>query len=196
MAMHPFFMKGESMDLDEYQVGTRRTRTPQPTKRADFLHCNIGFKGEVGELLEIIKKDQFFGIPFDRDRVVKEAGDVLWYFASLLDLFDMTLNRVAKLDYDIDLVDREDPYAIAEVADDLGRKAAKVCPEPYPYYETNGFGLDRVTSALFFQYFKLLLGLLGITLEEVMEKNVEKLRIRYPEKWTAEDAASRKDEQQ
>lgn len=42
-------------------------------------------------------------------------------------------------------------------------------------------------------YIALALSVLGYTLEDVMEENIEKLRIRYPEKFTESDAIERKD---
>lgn len=47
----------------------------------------LGLPGEVGELLEHIKKDrrpEHNRKPLDKDEFIKEAGDVLWYLTRLV----------------------------------------------------------------------------------------------------------------
>jgi NTP pyrophosphatase (non-canonical NTP hydrolase) len=44
-------------------------------------------------------------------------------------------------------------------------------------------------------YISLALNALGVSMEECMEENIAKLKIRYPEKFTEKDALERKDKQ-
>lgn len=54
----------------------------------------IGLPNEVGELLDIVKKDLFHKKGYDRDEIVSEAGDVMWYLATILNHYGITLDEV------------------------------------------------------------------------------------------------------
>lgn len=56
----------------------------------------LGLAGEVGEVVDLIKKDRFQSQPFDRDKLRNELGDVLWYLTSLATSVGMTLQEVAE----------------------------------------------------------------------------------------------------
>lgn len=62
-----------------------------------------GIASEAGEVSDEIKKYIFHGKPLDRDKIIKELGDVRWYYQLLLNLLDATdeeviLTNVEKLD--------------------------------------------------------------------------------------------------
>lgn len=59
-----------------------------------LLLAAIGMSGEVGELVEHIKKHVFHNHPIDRAKIVKEMGDVEWYFNLLREEFDISLEEV------------------------------------------------------------------------------------------------------
>lgn len=67
----------------------------------------LGLSGEVGEVVELIKKLHYHDGadkkgPITRERILNECGDVLWYLTAMLQAFDYTLedcmnNNYAKL---------------------------------------------------------------------------------------------------
>lgn len=62
-----------------------------------------GLASEAGEVSDEIKKYIFHGKPLDRDKIIKELGDVRWYYQLILNLLDATdeeviLTNVEKLD--------------------------------------------------------------------------------------------------
>lgn len=64
------------------------------------VYLPLGLCGEAGEVSDKIKKvyrdkDGDFSEK-DKEEIVKELGDVLWYVAALSDLFGYTLNDVAR----------------------------------------------------------------------------------------------------
>lgn len=56
----------------------------------------LGLAGEVGELVDYLKKHLYHGYPLDRDKVKSESGDVLWYLSSLCSLAGLSLGEVAE----------------------------------------------------------------------------------------------------
>lgn len=83
------------MDLNEYQVESRRTYSQKPC--VDNLHiAALGICGEGGECAGVVKKHLEQGHPLDREKLIKEMGDTLWYLAFGADCLGMTLNEIAE----------------------------------------------------------------------------------------------------
>ena len=63
----------------------------------------LGLPGEVGEVLELIKKDRR---PLDRRKLIdkedltKELGDVLWYMTRIATIYDISLSEIAETNID------------------------------------------------------------------------------------------------
>lgn len=85
-----------------------------------LVHAQLGLTTEVGELADAVKKFLIYGQKLDRENVIEECGDILWYLTLALDT-------------------------------------------------------------------------IGSSVDEAMQNNVNKLKLRYPEKFTEKDAAERKD---
>ncbi len=64
------------------------------TDRERLMLAGMGLGGEAGEVCDHAKKVAFHGKDMDRDALVKEMGDVLWYFALIASLYDITLEEV------------------------------------------------------------------------------------------------------
>ncbi len=56
----------------------------------------MGLSGEVGEVVEHVKKHYFHGKPLLCDHLIKELGDVLWYVMYTADAIGSSLEEVAK----------------------------------------------------------------------------------------------------
>lgn len=87
------------MDAYLYQVLARRTLIDQPdaeyTGDEIMLVWNaLGLAGEAGEVADTIKKAVFHRHPLNRDELVKELGDVLWYVAALCTKLDVNMADV------------------------------------------------------------------------------------------------------
>lgn len=99
------------MNLDEYQALARTTASLEddPTSIRQLATLSLGLAGEAAEFLELamemavnagkiadyFKKVIGHGHPLDRERVVKELGDNLWYNAMLADLLHIPLSEIA-----------------------------------------------------------------------------------------------------
>jgi NTP pyrophosphatase (non-canonical NTP hydrolase) len=69
-------------------------------KLLSTLYCTLGLIGEAGEIAEKMKKiirDKSCEISEeDKDLLIKEDGDVVWYTGALAQEFDSTLEKVAE----------------------------------------------------------------------------------------------------
>ena len=88
--------------LEEYEDEVARTAGLEAGDPAAWSNAGLGIAGEAGEVADLIKKHLHHGRPLDRDALVRELGDVLWYitFAAHLagfSLADVMWVNVAKL---------------------------------------------------------------------------------------------------
>lgn len=64
-----------------YQSLAMRTCRHTPGSQQCLIEGALGLNGEAGEVAEVIKKAIFAGHPMDKDKLIEELGDVLWYIA-------------------------------------------------------------------------------------------------------------------
>ena len=63
-------------------------RTCKPLPLADHInHMGLGIAGEMGEIIDQLKKANIYGKPLDQTNIVEEVGDVAWYIAGIVNLF-------------------------------------------------------------------------------------------------------------
>ena len=78
--------------FDEYQShGMLRTYKP-----GRLLNHILGLCGEAGEAADMIKKDTYHSVPYKREEMVKELGDVLWYLTALAEDHGLRLADIAE----------------------------------------------------------------------------------------------------
>lgn len=85
------------MTGNEYQQLAMRTAKTQCRQLANAA---LGLAGEAGEVVDEIKKYLFHGHPLDREKILKEAGDVAWYLALLCEVLDANLDEVLETNID------------------------------------------------------------------------------------------------
>ena len=163
--------------IREFQLLSQRTCTDLGTVNKNSLHMLLGIHTEVGEALDIYKKTLAYGKEFDIVNLGEELGDILWYFVNLC-----TLNHKELWE---DSIFPSNRFAISEdlkgiLMEDIDEVEALIRilqPEE---------GIEVKLGAIFHVASKK-----GLDMYEIMTKNVEKLKIRYPEKFTEEAALNR-----
>ena len=90
------------MDFNEYQKKAAKYDLSKKTsdlKAVGFIEKVLGLTGEAGETADKIKKilRDKDGVVSDEDRdlIIKELGDTLWYIASIARYLDVPLSKVA-----------------------------------------------------------------------------------------------------
>lgn len=156
---------GSAIDIDDF--------TSESLNFSRLLHCSIGLCTENGELAEFFQE----GKP--ASNLLEEVGDLLWYCAigydtlqadpTVPDLFNVTRDDLS--------------ISIGNIQDVLKRSLfyGKEFDE-----ERFLLNLDRV-----FDFCSSILEGTEFTLEQAMEKNIAKLKARYPEKFTEDNAVNR-----
>lgn len=87
------------MQSNDYQQQAARTLINGPdalyTDHEIMLVWNaLGLAGEAGEVADSVKKMVFHQHGINRDELIKELGDVLWYAAALCTKLDVPLSEV------------------------------------------------------------------------------------------------------
>jgi len=59
-----------------------------------LLHAVMGIAGEAGELVDAIKKHVFFGKELDKENVVEELGDILFYLEAMAQLLNVSKTQL------------------------------------------------------------------------------------------------------
>lgn len=58
-----------------------------------LMHAAAGIAGEAGEILDAVKKHWVYGQPLDRENLIEEIGDTLFYLQALASLIDSTFGE-------------------------------------------------------------------------------------------------------
>ena len=82
--------------FNNYQVLALRTASDL-TKEDLFFNAILGLNGEAGELADAVKKYLNQGHQLDKEAILKEAGDMMWYIAILCESLGVKMDQVATM---------------------------------------------------------------------------------------------------
>lgn len=82
------------MTINEYQKLAMTTLNPKLNKKEILINGVMGLCGESGEAIDIVKKHLAQGHELDREKLIKELGDVAWYIAETATALDIELEEV------------------------------------------------------------------------------------------------------
>lgn len=83
------------MDFNTYQ--NEAVKTAGDSYENDARLCwALGLTGEAGEVAELVKKHFFHSRDMDREKLVKELGDTLWYLSICALSWDIPLEEIAQ----------------------------------------------------------------------------------------------------
>jgi len=88
------------VELNEYQRLAQRTCNMTDSPEAKIENGVLGMCGEAGECADLLKKHRHQKHDFDRDKLLEEVGDVLWYVAETAAGLGATLEEVAQRNID------------------------------------------------------------------------------------------------
>jgi NTP pyrophosphatase (non-canonical NTP hydrolase) len=81
---------------DEYSDFVRGLMADKGDRTLNLVHAALGIAGESGEVVDIIKKNFAYGKTIDRDHLVEEIGDLLFYVQALCNFIGEPPELIAK----------------------------------------------------------------------------------------------------
>ena len=82
------------MNANEYQKLAMTTLNKDLSKKDVLINAVMGLCGESGEAIDIVKKHLHQGHELDKEKLVKELGDIAWYLAEAAYALDIELSSV------------------------------------------------------------------------------------------------------
>ena len=107
------------MTINEYQHLAMTTLNPKLSNDEILINGVMGLCGESGEAIDIVKKWFAQGHELDREKLIKELGDVAWYLAEIAHALGVSLEEV--LQRNIDKLRERYPDGF-KTADSVNRK--------------------------------------------------------------------------
>lgn len=88
------------MTVNEYQKLAMTTLNPDLSPKDVLINGVMGLCGESGEVIDLVKKHMHQGHALDREKLIKELGDVCWYVAEIASALDTDLDTVMQKNID------------------------------------------------------------------------------------------------
>jgi NTP pyrophosphatase (non-canonical NTP hydrolase) len=88
------------MNINEYQKEAMTLLNPALTEKDVLMNALMGLCGESGEAIDLMKKHLYQGHELDREKLIKELGDVAWYLAEAATGLDIDLSEVLQRNLD------------------------------------------------------------------------------------------------
>lgn len=158
------------MKIQEYQNLAKRTSADLGSLEKNLEHMHLGVISEIGELADAYKKHKAYGKELDLVNVSEEIADVMWYVANLASFNETELVDPTVLGVFIEANTVTDLFYLTITS------ASLVSPQ-------DTFNVVYELA--------LKLGLKEEDFYKALENNINKLQIRYPEKFTTENALNR-----
>jgi NTP pyrophosphatase (non-canonical NTP hydrolase) len=76
------------------------TLNPDLSPKDVLINGVMGLCGESGEVIDLVKKHLHQGHALDREKLIKELGDVCWYVAEIASALDTDLDTVMQKNID------------------------------------------------------------------------------------------------
>lgn len=174
------------MTIEQYiaQSAQFENNSPEMVQRiadnADLVHAALGIGDEFLEFM--IELEAMHGVEDElglfEEKVIKEAGDVLWYIAIACRKFGY------KIDVDAIIADKEPLVSFAY--------ATQSVLSAFKKFLIYGKELDHQSINFWINVIcRHFQGMLNIPVEQIMERNHQKLAARYGDKYSNEAAINK-----
>lgn len=114
-------MEKEKLSFNKYQEETFKLIS-EDGKKDMILNGVLGLAGECGECCDIVKKNRFQGHELDKEHLLDELGDVMWYIAETCSGLGVSLEECAQ--YNLDKLHARYPHGFSK-NDSINRKDGK-----------------------------------------------------------------------
>jgi len=192
------------MTREEYFEQCSRTCPDLGSHEKNMAHMFSGVFTEIGELIDIYKKELAYKREIDRPNLIEEFGDVCWYLFNSLrfckpeftvadfnivqesDLKMMETHLFAFLESETSYIsEAHNINVLYRSCLEFLNMQVKVASGEDP------FNLRWVFIISHIYLWEQIMKYFGINPEEAYEKNINKLKVRFPEKFSEEKALER-----
>lgn len=181
------------MNLVEYQQLALRTAAPHPDKNTALTTWALGLCGESGKVADLVKKHVGHGHPLDKQKLLKELGDVAWYVVVMANEIDFEVERVEAAALFLG------EWKSEQRLNDLAFNSLSLvrCASTIGTWITSGERGKRFVAAVAVDLADLLRRISVIataidsSLDEVLALNVAKPEERYPDGFSVEKSLNR-----
>ena len=188
------------MNFAEYQVLARRTQNNELSKDDKYRHAVFGMMAELGEVMNVSI--------FDKEKEIDELSDLYWFISEAADVMGIRLQVLAeeieadrKIEYpapldkimerladDSQTETKDIPVTMMLYVSDLAGTAQK----QYQGHEVEP-SFVRDTIKMLMEDLELYTSRLDISIPDVLEHNIAKLRKRYPNGFDTERSVHREE---
>jgi len=81
------------MDINTYSALALRTANSLG-QDGDRIHATLGIVSEAGEIADTVKKSFAYGKKLDKDNLLEECGDLVWFLNLMIHNLDLTWEQV------------------------------------------------------------------------------------------------------
>ena len=196
------------MTFSEYQELAMRTQAINEDKHDMLIHAVCGLSSEIGEINQeysaLLRTQNNDGFqvkydPFNIDRVLSELGDLCWFQAELCKALDINLYYM-NLDYvtisNFENLSKEDSIdKLGYYIDNLTVLIGLIAGAVQKTYQGKKINIDDIhyINQIMLIEINTIAVYLNSSLEKVWEHNIEKLKKRFPEGFSEDLDAHRKE---
>jgi DNA-binding CsgD family transcriptional regulator/NTP pyrophosphatase (non-canonical NTP hydrolase) len=115
---------------EKYQQTCQRTANFSGSTTEIICNMCLGLSGEVGELLNYLKKGIFHGHEMKKEDIKEELGDILWYFSVIATAFKLDLNEI--MEHNVEKLQKRYPNGFSQTDSLLRRDKDVSADRPHP----------------------------------------------------------------
>jgi len=182
------------MTIEEYIKACERTSRGLNTFEERISNFSLGLCGETTEVYELFKVNGMLS----KTALIKEIGDVLWYLWRFVSVLTTDYTRVTMVYYVFNdfYNHKTGQLNVCRISEYMVTNAGKIADMVkktafHGHKMNNNIVLHHL--GCIYNLCTLLLNCFGMTIEEAMIANVEKLKLRYPDGFKVEASINRKD---
>lgn len=157
---------------------------PEPSQKLRLLHTLLGLMDELSEINMAVNKG-------DVTNLHEELGDSFWYLAYGCTAIKVDMGLLAKKEAKENYMQYDQHELVECLMHNIGDLASAL-------KKTIFYDNEQPIIAIFVEIYQNLNALCetyGFSLSNVFEQNIQKLKIRFPKKFTEKDAVERKDKE-
>ena len=181
------------MDFKTYIPLALRTAILHPSDmRRDLVHASLGMITEIGEFTTEVKRNFAYDKPIDdamRKHMIEEIGDVQWYVPLAMAAFGIDELPFEDVGADMDI----QSAPLSDLCLFISTCATSVHASVLFGQDSDKELVATMLGGMIYAIDTRIAPLLGIEPGEIRQQNIDKLRKRFPDKFTPQAAEERAD---